>query len=129
MILQRDQFLKTGIFGCLHTDEGLIVADTLEHAYLTDEGEFAPKISSGRYECVRGIHQLVGGTPFETFEVMDVLGHSGILFHVGNSNDDSSGCILLGTNIVSGRLVQSVDAFKRFMEILKGEPTFYLEVC
>ena len=65
---------------------------------------------------------------FITFEVQNVPGHTGILFHTGNTNRDSEGCILLGSLIKGNILLNSRPAFAKFMELLGNLPQFTLEV-
>ena len=43
-----------------------------------------------------------------------VRGFVGVLFHVGNTASDSSGCILLGQNKVKGRVINSKMCFEIF---------------
>lgn len=128
MILQRDTFEEWGIFGTLRTDDDIEICKTLEHAYKKESGGFFAKVPVGRFICTRGVHQLAGGQPFETFEIGPVYGHSGLLFHVGNYNENSHGCVLLGQQISHRMLVRSVSAFNRFMEMLHGVETFSLVV-
>jgi len=70
--------------------------------------------------------------PFETFEVTHVPNHTGILFHAGNYNCDSNGCILLGRvgmDSDQGTMVtNSRDTFTRFMLDLEGVESFPLTV-
>ena len=52
----------------------------------------------------------------------NVPGYEGILFHPGNSAEDSTGCILLGYNTVKGKVTQSQNTFHKLMAILtKGK--------
>lgn len=128
MILLRDTFVENGIFGTLRTDDDTELFKTLERAY-PRKGKFAPKVPEGRYQCVRGVHQLSRGSAFETFEVVGVSGHWGILFHAGNTNKDSNGCILLGRTRVGNDMIgQSRVAFFDFMQILNGVKSFSLQV-
>lgn len=125
--LTRTHFKSTGVYGELFTPEEKYVAVTLEHAYgmLT----FRPKLLAGTYVCKRGMHKLKHSkTPFETFEVTNVPGHTGILFHVGNTNADSSGCILLGSVMGVDRIVASRVAFQNFMQLQSGQDSFTLIV-
>lgn len=59
-----------------------------------------------------------------TYEVRDVPGRAGILFHPGNTIDDIEGCIAPGLAIgtVGGRrgVLHSCEAFKRFCGALEG---------
>jgi len=90
--LTRTACRPDGILGILSDDDGDQLAVTLEHSY-----GGVPKLPAGTYTCQRGPHRLKGMTEsFQTYEVMGVPGHAGILFHAGNYNADSQGCILLG---------------------------------
>lgn len=51
----------------------------------------------------------------------NVPGYEGILFHPGNSAEDSIGCILLGYNTVKGKVTQSQNTFHKLMAILTKE--------
>lgn len=128
MKLIRTDFQADGIFGKLFDDDGYQLAVTLEHAF-----NGLPKLPVGSYRCQRGLHSLHSTpTPFETFEVTDVPNHTGILFHVGNYNDDSNGCILLGRVVIGsgkGTMVTASRAtFDRFMLDLGGVESFMLTV-
>ncbi len=104
-----------------------VVARTLEHSY-----NGVAKLPPGVYKCVRGIHKLHDNIPFETFEVMGVSGHTGILFHTGNWNKDSDGCILLGDAVVASSkgimITNSKVIFGDFMALQKGVNEFTLTV-
>lgn len=107
------------------------MAYTLEHAYLFDH-QYDPKVHAGVYLCIRGDHRLSEGSLFETFE-LQVPKHSGIIFHAGNYNQDSKGCILLGERIVmsgqkpgSRMLLNSIKTFNKFMKHLDGIDQFEL---
>lgn len=128
LLLQRDDYTSKGIFGKLYVEETEFLCYTLEHAYLYS-GEYLPKVPKGIYTCKRGIHQLKSGGPFETFEVTKVPGRWGILFHVGNYNEDSSGCILVGVDRTSRDfLTGSRTAFMSFMVRLKNVDSFLLTI-
>jgi len=83
-------------------------------------------IPEGKYICKR-VHSPHFG---ETFEVMDVVDRTHILFHKGNYVEDSKGCIILGSTFEVRKGVSFVAtskmAFDRFMELLKTETEFYL---
>ncbi len=75
------------------------------------------------------MHRLHGMTEdFETFEIRGVPGHTGILFHWGNYNQDSDGCVLLGSARNGDMIVNSREEFANFMELQKGINNFELVV-
>lgn len=126
--LQRTGYLLDGITGRLLDEDGDQIAVTLEHSY-----EGTAKLPLGTYTCVRGPHRLHGMTcDFETFEIMGVPGHTGMLFHWGNWHKDSDGCVLLGRVAMSSpkgyMITSSRDTFARFMLDLDGVDTFKLIV-
>lgn len=128
LCLHRTELGPEGIFGVLTFESGAHIAYTLEHAYAVGS-DWLPKIPNGEFTCVRGNHRLAGlADPFETFEVTGVPGHFGILFHIGNYNKNSEGCVLLGTEILGYRLVSSLEAFNNFMKCLSGINSFQLAV-
>lgn len=134
-ILKRAIFSELGIFGTLTLgeDTDAKIFRTLEHAYEISESIWMPKIPVGTYVCKRGMHQLEGMTaPFETFEILNVPGHTNILIHVGNYNKDSEGCVLIGLAAVlaggNPMITQSREAFNEFMEMQIGVDEFTLAV-
>jgi hypothetical protein len=131
MILQRIDSNVFGVFGSLLSDDGAEICKTLEHAYpkIDSRGvSYFAKLPTGNFRCSRGLHRLRQGDPFDTFEVLDVPGHTGILFHPGNYNRDSDGCVLLGEAISDNALVRSAKAFSYFMRRLQYVDCFTLTV-
>lgn len=139
LILRRDTFSKDGIFGQLRDLEGNLLVVTLEHAFPGGGSHpWTPKVAPRIYKCQRGLHQLFGMThKFETFEITGVppfngKSVSGILFHTGNWNQDSSGCSILGmhTGIVSDRpaVIASHQAFNKFMTAQSGIDEFKVTI-
>jgi hypothetical protein len=134
--LKRNEYIKDGIFGELLDENNYSFCVTLEHAYQQDDATYAPKLSPGTYDCVRGLHQLEHmTTPFETFEITNVPGHTNILFHVGNYNNDSEGCVLLGTktgvsviNPPVQMILNSKVAFNNFVTLQQSINNFTLTV-
>ena len=138
MWLRYNKYNIDGILGDLffEDDDGARFCAILTHAYLQSDGKYLPKLPPGHYKCERGDHVLspdgIRMHHLETFEVLGVAGHSGILFHPGNWQRDSKGCLLLGRdfdNSAQGTMVtRSVDTFKFFMDCLTGLDEFELEV-
>lgn len=133
MILTRKLNLSDGIFGELKSADGFFLCATLEHAY-PDGANFCAKLPSGTYVCQRGLHRLSGmANSFETFEITNVIGHTNILIHVGNYNNDSSGCVLVGEKIVGmpngmNMITNSKEVFGDFMDFQDGFDIFSLSV-
>src|SRR5690349_7087247 len=106
--LQYTEARSDGIFGWILPAEAPPEGDAkplcvfVTHAYRQPDGTFRPKVRAGVYECERGMHRLGGmSEDFETFEVLGITGHSGILLgHWGNWGSDSLGCFCLGRKIV-----------------------------
>ena len=53
--------------------------------------------------------------------ILDVKGFEGILMHAGNTVQDSSGCILLGTKSADGVLINSRKAVNALIEKIKDQ--------
>lgn len=133
--LHNTLFRDDGIFGSLKDESNNEIAVTLQHAYDSGlgDGTYVPKVSPGTYICVKGSHRLEHMlTHFTTFEITGVKGHTNILFHVGNYNRDSDGCVLLGEYTMdSGKeriVTHSRVTFDRFMNLLKDLNQFTLIV-
>jgi hypothetical protein len=142
LFLIRNSKRPDGIFSNLVSSvDGAVlpgsVAVTVEHAYLGDGG-YQPKLQNGTFECVRGKHRLHGmDHDFETFEITGVPGHTGMLFHWGNYNEDSDGCVCTGDAVSEGdhdgrkhceMVTNSRVAFARFMRLQEGVDRFTLRV-
>lgn len=134
MTLRNTDYRDDGIYGELLDDQGAHFCYTLQHAYDSGNGDgsYSPKIPPGTYTCQRGQHQLAHmPAPFTTFEVLNVPGHTNILIHKGNYNDDSEGCILVGTTINKGdtwMITASAPVFNKFMQLQSNNDTFTLTV-
>lgn len=96
---------------------------TLEHTY---DPNNSVKIPPGRWQCKRSYYWK---GKYETFEII-VPGHSRLLFHAGNVEDDADGCILTGFKFSGpGRMeATSRAAHLQLMLELIGVNEFELEV-
>lgn len=136
--LIRDRKRPDGVFSTLFTDTYDQLCVSVTHAYKdAATGMWEPKTPPGKYRCVRGMHALHDGVQFETFEIMDVPGHTDILFHVGNWNENSEGCECVGLKMIEGNhkgkplvamVTNSGVAFQRFMAAQEGCDEFELTV-
>lgn len=136
LVIKRTNYREDGIFSqIMREDTGEELMVSLEHAYPSDtiDNAFVPKLPPGTYICQRGMHRLHGMTEdFETFEILGVDGHSGILFHVGNFNSNSEGCVCVGEMIYDRNpdwmVTKSEYTFERFMQMQAGINLFSLTV-
>ncbi len=105
---------KDGTFGVMEYN-GVPFSYTLEP---NDRGNGRNScIPPGRYHCIR--HH---GTKFKNaWAITNVPNRSAILFHVGNIEDDSLGCILMGSTLASVKsklgVIHSSNTFNKFMNI------------
>ena len=94
-------------------------------------------IPAGRYTCLkrkpnredlRKLCAKANDGDEHTFEIMDVPNRSGILFHPGNSENDTHGCPLPGTGIYELTVTDSRNAFKALMKRFENENEFELDI-
>lgn len=97
----RIEISERGSFAEVLDESGAHFFWTAEHSYRQADGSWAPKVGAATYQCQRGIHQIPTGERFDTFEVLSVPGHVGILFvHPGNLPQvDSDGCFIAGRSL------------------------------
>lgn len=110
---------------------------TLEEEDLGNQRNVS-SIPTGTYVCRRVDSPRFG----ETFEVTGVPGRSHILFHAGNTEENTRGCILVGKmfgvlNVLDEdtgerqhklATLRSRDAFDEFMAFFEGVDEWLLEV-
>jgi hypothetical protein len=132
--LHRKETTEDGTFGELYIDDCWLY--TLELPWRNNATDVSC-IPEGSYLC-----QLVD-TPHHglTYQVL-VPGRVGVLFHSGNTEIDTKGCILLGlsTGSMDARdpdsgeiekqpaVLQSKEAFKLFMDRMNGTSSFVLHI-
>jgi len=115
-----------GTFGVLRVGAVPFVL-TLERPWL-DNQRGVSCIPAGRYRCTRVRSPKFG----ITFEVQGVPERTHILFHRGNTIDDTEGCILIGEEF-SGTweqpmVVSSARGYREFMTLMDGVQAFELQV-
>ena len=120
--LKRIAQNEEGTFGVL-LDNGTPFALTAENPWAGNRPEVSC-IPHGRYTCRRVRSPRFG----ETFEVASVPGRTHILFHRGNTPEDTRGCILVGNHfgILEGSVavLSSREAFKELLGRLEGKEKF-----
>lgn len=127
MILKRVAANDDGTFGVL-VDSGLIpFALTCEDKWLFNQKNISC-IPQGHYNCARVNSPRFGNT----FEVTEVPGRTHILFHRGNTHEDTQGCILVGEEFgyLGDRvaILSSKKGFDEFLRRLEGIDEFSLVV-
>ena len=115
-----------GTFGVLR-DGAVPFAVTMELPW-TDNTPNESCIPSGRYICRRIRSPKFG----DTFEVTRVPNRTAILWHAGNTLEDTRGCIMVGEEF-SGTydhpmIVSSQRGFGEFMALLNGQNAFNLDI-
>ena len=104
-------------------NNGVPFALTLERPWLANmRGRSC--IPLGRYIAKRHVSPKFG----ETFWVQDVPGRSEILFHKGNLQDDTHGCILVGEQFNGDGIAASKAGFEEFMKLNEGLDEFVLTI-
>ena len=128
MILKRIAQNKDGVFGVL-IDNSTPFAVTCEPPWIDNKQDISC-IPDGTYHCKRRPYHRRG---YEVFEIMDVPDRTAILFHKGNTEDDTAGCILIGEQFESlnGKtaILHSGKGFREFMDRLAGIDEFTLIIA
>lgn len=127
MGLTRCQFTENAVYGVLAVHGQPPFAVTLELPWLGNEPDISC-IPDGDYICKRVISPKFG----ETFEITGIENREHILFHKGNTAEDTHGCVLIGESFASvgGRpgIGGSKHGFDEFMSIMFGYSQFELSV-
>lgn len=122
--LTRLEYRADGVFSRLDLEDGTPFCVGLEHSY-----DLVPKVSVGTYTCRRRASPRFG---YDVFEITNVPGHTFIEIHIGNFNEDSEGCVLIGEEIYLARTCQMItnsrETFDQFMALQEGVAEFLLIV-
>ena len=127
--LQTVAVLKDGAFSVLkwqenENEDGRPFAVSVERTF--DDGR--PVIGAGEYVCKRDFYNKGG---YATFEIL-VEGHTRILFHKGNVEEDSLGCVIVAESFgtIRGRtaVLDSRTGFGSLMEKAAGLKEFTMLV-
>lgn len=124
LIIRRIASGDLGTFGVM-VHNNIPFTLTLEREDL-DNASNISCIPAGTYKCKRVQSPRFGNT----FEVTNVPNRTHILFHKGNIDDNSLGCILVGEKfdpvLGSQGITNSKEGFNEFMDKVNGEMEFRL---
>lgn len=129
--LSRFKSDNDSTIGILFKDNNAFECFTLEDEHRDVKVKAETRIPSGRYQ-VKFREVLSGKTtayrnryPFFTWhlELQDVPNFKYVYIHVGNNDDDTEGCILLGESCDASSMTigHSRDAFTKFYKMIKDE--------
>lgn len=111
---------ESGCYGNLKQEGGVPFAVTLERTF----ENLRTVLQNGEYRCHRDKYHKGG---YETFEI-EVPGHDRVLFHIGNWESNSEGCVLIAEGFNGQGVSDSKGGFAEFMKILEGRDAFILRV-
>lgn len=115
LLLIRDTFTKESTIGKLFIN-GESFCDTLENPYINNERNISC-IPEGSYKVRLRLPRESATRDYLHLLVQDVPNRSYILFHIGNTAKDTSGCILVG----NGRQQDVVENSRLAMDLLIKE--------
>lgn len=101
--MSREDILKRKVYGKTCIPYGL---------YMIDMNTVSSRLASSSF-----YGSSCGG---KVPRLLNVKGFDGILIHAGNTDKDTLGCILVGTNNVKGQVTNSRAAFLKLYKILKS---------
>lgn len=132
LTIKRTAYTQYGTFGALAlksslAEDGVPFAVTLEDPW-NDNAPFDSCIPTGTYRCVRVLSPRFN----DTFEITEVESRDHILFHKGNTEKDTVGCVLVGEQYekIAGvpGIAHSGKGYGEFMDMLEGEDEFILTI-
>ncbi len=126
LTLKRISHDVQGTYGVLLFAQKPIIL-TLENPWLENRKSISC-VPSGQYLCERYSSQRFPST----YQVTNVPGRTNIIFHKGNTMEDTRGCILTGSKfgIIKGdtAILDSRTAFKMFMNTVDNLDSFLLNI-
>lgn len=137
LILTRGHAFGMGTFGML-TGPGIecLTCERPWRGNRVSESCIPPGVYDMGLRRSTVVEETTGGDYLTGWEVKDVPGRSYIMFHPGNTIDDSEGCILPGRSLsaweVKGKMrwavTESRDTFERLMEQLGKRDHWVIEI-
>lgn len=125
-ILRMNEDPQAGTFGALLIQEKTFCV-TLEPGDLLNM-PFKSSIPAQQYWCKKHYSPMF----HDTYKILDVPGRSEVLFHPGNSSEDTEGCIILAQywGKLSGdrAVLNSGKTFREFLKIMDPYEVFHLTI-
>lgn len=126
LIIQRlTKDIEIPTFGVLIQENQIPFALTLERPWKNNQRGISC-IPTGAYTCKRIISPKFG----TTFEILNVPGRQEILFHKGNIQEDSHGCVIIGEQfgvlLNEPAILAAKEGFEEFMRITSTVHEFEL---
>tara|TARA_R110002050_G_scaffold54651_6_gene123459 strand:+ start:589 stop:1059 length:471 start_codon:yes stop_codon:yes gene_type:complete len=117
LILERDTFTKNTTLGKLYFN-GEFLCHTLENSYKNNNRNTS-SIPCGLYDVRVRTGAESGNFKYVHLLVEEVPKRSYILFHIGNTHKDTSGCVLTGMDRVGDEMItNSLKAHTLLMNII-----------
>ena len=136
-----DSEASNGVFAIVRPRESFAACFCLEDEFRTQKVWGETRIPAGIYRLELNELEAPEGSP-PTFhqryarrfgawhrgmiQIMDVPDFTGVLIHIGNDDDDTAGCLLLGEGTSTNWVSSSTNAYRRMYEkmiphLLAGE--------
>lgn len=132
LVLHRNSITKQGIFGQLYlvdNDSLFPLCVTLEpspnyYLFGCSSKTFFPSVEPALY----ALNVTFSPRFRKKLPLLSVNGRIGIRIHAGNTQDDTSGCILVGTSIVGFTLRASQLALNHVLSVIKAYKVDSIEI-
>jgi len=125
-LVRLEEDYDNGTFGVLKINKEIFCMTLEPRDELNAKG--ISSIPAQQYTCRRYTSDKYP----DTFQVMNVPGRSSILFHAGNAQKDTEGCILLGSSFNKLKndrtIINSGITFNKFLMELEGYKEFTLTI-
>lgn len=126
-LIRAEENIKYGTFGYLKINKQVFCV-TLEPPDRENKSNIS-SIPTGQYICKRYTSKRYP----DTFQIMDVTDRTKILFHAGNTDEDTAGCIILAQywgklNDEERAVLNSGNTFRHFMKLMGDNQYLHLTI-
>ena len=116
--------------GRLEDENGVKICDTLEPTWRDYKGG---ELKVPRKSAVpEGTYQVVVTKSWKFGKYLPLLvgvpGFEGIRIHSGNTVNDTEGCILVGQNLIKGKVLLSRLTLEKLMRLIENEKRIFLTI-